>query len=89
MITKKEFCDYMVDMYGLDNDYDDLYKTFKKFSKIKDKGQIRELKDLVKMLPKERLLYRYALAFHGREMTPSQVDQYLSMIEYALLHIQE
>ena len=88
MVTKKEFSDYMTEMYG-DEDYTDLYKSFKTFSKIKDRGQIRELKDLVKMSPQRRLAYRHALAANGKELTPKQVDQYLSTIEYALLQIDE
>jgi hypothetical protein len=89
MVTKKEFTDYMSELYGDDNDYSDLYKSFKTFSRIKDKGQIRELRDLTKMDKRKRLLYRYALAANGRELTPSQVDQYMSTIEYALLQIDE
>jgi hypothetical protein len=88
MVTKKEFSDYMTEMYG-DEDYTDLYKSFKTFSKIKDRGQIRELKDLVKMSPQRRLVYRHALAANGKELTPKQVDQYLGTIEYALLQIDE
>jgi hypothetical protein len=88
MVTKKEFSDYMTEMYG-DEEYTDLYKSFKTFSKIKDRGQIRELKDLVKMSPQRRLVYRYALAANGKELTPKQVDQYLGTIEYALLQIDE
>lgn len=89
MVTKKEFTEYMTELYGDDNDYSELYKSFKTLSKIKDSGQIRELRDLTKMDKRQRLLYRYALAANGKEYTPSQVDQYLSTIEYALLQIDE
>jgi hypothetical protein len=89
MVTKKEFTDYMSELYGNDNDYSDLYKSFKTFSRIKDNGQIKELRDLTKMDKRKRLLYRHALASNRRELTPSQVDQYLSTIEYALLQIDE
>lgn len=88
MITKKEFIDYMTDMYG-DEDYSNLYKSFKSFAKITDKEHIDELRNLVKMGVRQRLLYRYALAANGKELTPKQVDQYLSTIEYALLQIDE
>lgn len=89
MVTKKEFTDYMVELYGDDNDYSDLYKSFKTFVKVKDQGQIRELRDLTSMDKRRRLVYRHALAANGREYTPSQLDQYLSTIEYALLQIDE
>ena len=88
MITKKEFTDYMTDMYG-EEDYSDLYKSFKTFSKITDNNQIAELRDLVKMNKAQRLRYRHAMASHGKEFTPRQLDQYLSTIEYAILHIDE
>jgi hypothetical protein len=88
MITKKEFTDYMTDMYG-EEDYSDLYKSFKTFSKVTDHNQIAELRDLAKMNKVQRLRYRHAMAAHGRELTPRQLDQYLSTIEYAILHIDE
>lgn len=88
MITKKEFSNYMTEMYG-DEDYSDLYKSFKTFSKMKDGVQIKQLRDLVHMDTKRRLIYRHALASNGREFTPRQLDQYLSTIEYALLQIDE
>ena len=88
MITKKEFSDYMTDMYG-EEDYSDLYKSFKSFSKVKDNNQIEELRDLTKMTKPQRMRYRNAMAAHGKELTPKQLDQYLSTIEYALLQIDE
>lgn len=88
MITKKEFTDYMTDMYG-EEDYSDLYKSFKTFSKITDNNQIAELRDLAKMNKLQRIRYRNAMASHGKELTPRQLDQYLSTIEYAILHIDE
>lgn len=88
MITKKEFSDYMIEMYG-DEDYSDLYKSFKTFAKIKDRGQIKELRDLTQMNKRQRLIYRHAMAANGKEFTPKQLDQYLSTIEYAILKIDE
>lgn len=88
MITKKEFTDYMTEMYG-EEDYSDLYKSFKSFSKVKDSSQIKELRDLTKMTKPQRMRYRNAMAAHGKELTPTQLDQYLSTIEYALLQIDE
>lgn len=88
MITKKEFTDYMTEMYGTE-DYTDLYKTFKTFAKLTDNEQISELRSLVKMDKRKRLIYRHAMAAHGKELTPTQLDQYISTIEYALLQIDE
>ena len=78
----------MTDMYG-EEDYSDLYKSFKSFAKMKDRSQIKDLQQLVKMNKTQRLVYRHALAANGKELTPNQLDQYLSTIEYALLHIDE
>ena len=86
MITKEQFYGHMSDLYGDDLD-PNLYKTFKKIIKISNKGAIEELKELVSMDKHKRLLYRFALASNGKEYTPLQVDQYLSMIEYALSYI--
>ena len=45
---------------------------------------IMMLEALPKMSPKKRLLWRESLAEQGIEMTPTQVDQYISIIELAL-----
>lgn len=73
----------MIDLYGEDIEKN-LYSTFKKMMKITSKSAIRELQELVSMDKKHRLAYRFALAANGKEYTPIQIDQYLSMIEYAL-----
>jgi|688.fasta_scaffold181226_1 uncharacterized protein YktA (UPF0223 family) len=89
MVTKKEFSTHMNELYDEDfsvNDLLDLYKTFKSIIKTTDTKQIRELEDITKMNTQQRLLYRYALATNGKEFTPRQVDQYISMIEFALLN---
>jgi hypothetical protein len=88
MITKQEFLDHMADLYGKDQDFLSLYKTFKSISKIKDKAQLKELFELTKMDKKKRLLYRHSLAAYGREFTPLQLDQYLSTIEYAISNME-
>jgi hypothetical protein len=87
MVTKKEFFTYMSSMYNEDFDDDDIYKTFKSIVKLKDRDQIKQLKDLTLMNKQERLLYRHSLAANGKEFTPRQVDQYISMVELALEQI--
>jgi hypothetical protein len=83
MVRKEQFYGHMSDIYGEDLD-PNLYRLFKKIVKITDKGVIKELRELISMDKKKRLLYRFALAANGKEYTPSQVDQYISMVEYAL-----
>lgn len=88
MINKKDFFAYMSELYDEEYDDNDSYKTLKSIVKVKDSEQIEELKNLVLMDNKERLLYRYALASNGKEFTPRQVDQYLSIVEYALSNME-
>lgn len=88
MVNKREFFEYMSTLYDEDYKDDDTYKTMKSILKIKDKSYINELKDLTTMTKRERLAYRHALAANGKELTPRQVDQYISMVDYALTHMQ-
>lgn len=87
MINKKDFFAHMSELYDEDYSDTDSYKTLKTIVKIKNETQIKELRELLDMDTDERLAYRHSLAAHGRELTPKQVDQYLSMIEYALSHM--
>lgn len=84
MVTKRDFFQYMSYMYEEDYKDNDTYNTLKKIMKIKDQDQLKELSDLITMTGKQRLAYRHSLAANGKELTPLQVDQYISMIEYAL-----
>ena len=84
MVTKRDFFQYMSYMYEEDYKDNETYNTLKKIMKIKDQEQLKELSDLITMTGKQRLAYRHALAANGKELTPLQVDQYISMIEYAL-----
>lgn len=84
MVTKRDFFQYMSYMYEEDYKDNETYNTLKKIMKIKDQDQLKELSDLITMTGKQRLAYRHALAANGKEFTPLQVDQYISMIEYAL-----
>lgn len=84
MITKREFFLYMSELY--DESYDDTetYKAYKEIVNCKNKSQLDELRDLPKMNNRQKLAYRHALATNGKELTPRQLDQYLTMIELAL-----
>jgi hypothetical protein len=84
MITKQEFFLHMSEVF--EEDYSDTegYRTFKEISNLKNKGQIREMRELTEMDSKTRLAYRHALAANGKELTPKQLDQYLTIIQYAL-----
>jgi hypothetical protein len=84
MVTKKDFFQYMSSLYDEEYSDDDSYKTLKSILKVKDKDSIKELENITQLSPKDRLRYRYALAANGKELTPRQVDQYISVVQYAL-----
>jgi hypothetical protein len=88
MVNKQDFFTYMSELYEEDYQDSDAYKTLKQVLRIKDKTQLNELKGLLNMDKSKRLLYRHALASNGKELTPKQLDQYLSMIEYALRNME-
>lgn len=84
MVTKKDFFQYMSSLYDEDYNDDDAYKTLKSILKVKDHDSIKELEHVTQLNKKERLQYRFALAANGKELTPRQVDQYISVVQYAL-----
>lgn len=88
MINKRDFFAHMSEIYEESYNDDDVYRTLKKIMKVTDEEKLKELKNITQMSVKERLAYRYAMAANGKELTPKQVDQYISMIEYALSHME-
>lgn len=87
--TKKQFYDHMSSIYGKYTCTKG-YKTMSEiFDAADDVSLLLELEDLIDMDKKQRLLYRYALACGGKELTPLQLDQYISIVEYALNHIED
>lgn len=87
--TKKSFYDYMSTKYNVkfkDKDtYDLLLETINQASSSDE--ILCGLIDLLGMSKVDRLIYRNSLAENGKELTPLQVDMYLSMVEYALDHV--
>lgn len=88
MINKREFFSYMSSLYDEEYTDDDTYKTLKSIMRTSDNKTIKELRELILMNKKERLIYREALASNGQELTPRQLDQYISMIEYAISNME-
>lgn len=84
MVTKREFFDYMSEIYDEKYKNEEAYRLFKSIATMKDKNQLNELHDITLMTKQQRLQYRYALAINGKELTPHQVDQYITTIDYAL-----
>ena len=84
MITKREFFQYMSTIYDESYKDDETYKVFLSILECTDKSQLNQLHDLTLMTRGQRLQYRYILACNGKELTPNQVDQYITTIDYAL-----
>lgn len=87
--TKKSFYEYMSNKHKIKfrdkETYELLLETISQASSSDD--VLYGLIELLGMSKVDRLIYRNSLAEAGRELTPSQVDMYLSMVEYALDHV--
>lgn len=87
-INKKDFFKYMSDIYEEKYNDSNAYKVLLEIiENASDATFLVKMVELVKMNPKQRLQYRYDMAVMGKEYTPRQIDQYLSMIQYAIEHI--
>ena len=87
--TKKAFYEYMSERYGIK--YKDAlsYIVFLDTIQLADQSEasFMDLAELTLMNKTDRLIYRNKMACEGTEMTPLQVDQYLSIVEYALEYV--
>jgi hypothetical protein len=87
-ITKRAFYKYMSALY------EDKYKNEEAYqilidimNRADDPKFLNRVRELAEMDTKERLQYRYAMAVQGKEFTPTEVDQYISLIKFALHNI--
>lgn len=87
-ISKQQFFKYMSALY------EDKYRDNEAYDVLVDiirRGEdaifVKKMRELADMNTKEKLQYRYAMAVQGKEFTPLQIDQYISLIKYALKHI--
>lgn len=87
-LSKRDFFKYMSALYEekyKDNEaYEVLVDIIKRADDAKFLTKIRELSE---MNANERLAYRYSMAVNGKEFTPTQIDQYISLIKYALKYL--
>lgn len=87
-ISKQQFFKYMSALYEdkyRDNEaYDVLVDIIKRGE---DAIFVKKMRELADMTTKDKLQYRYAMAVQGKEFTPLQIDQYISLIKYALKYI--
>ena len=82
--SKKNFYEHMSSIYGKYNDTTAYRTLLDIFDRADDVCLMNELYELTDYNKKQRLQYRYGLACVGKEFTPLQVDQYISIIEYAM-----
>lgn len=87
-VSKQDFFKYMSALY------EDKYKDNEAYSVLldiikrsDDANLVKKMRELADMDHKEKLQYRYAMAVQGKEFTPVQIDQYISLIKYALKYI--
>jgi len=87
--TKKAFYEYMSlrhkRKYKDDEGYMTLLDIVSRASR--DDAVMLEMAELTLMTKADRMIYRNAMAIGGIEMTPTQVDEYISIIEYGLEYI--
>jgi hypothetical protein len=84
MLSKQEFFIRMSVMYEEKYKDEDAYKVFKQIVKMHDEDQLLEMKEITMFNKAQRVAYRNSLAANGKELTPRQLDQYISTIQLAL-----
>lgn len=86
--TKKSFYEYMTRKcnrkFKDSAAYDMLLELI---VEAKDEEKFMDLAELTLMNKTDRLIYRNKMACSGIEMTPSQVDEHLYIVEYALEYV--
>ena len=83
-MDKKIFIETMIDLWGKDFNFSEGWDIYNELSNDGDDVECskRELMEALPQMNKnERLLWRTQLAEQGYELTPTQVDQYISIIE--------
>ena len=87
--TKKAFYEHMSDKLGIkykNNDgYMDLLDIIHDANE--SESSFMSLAELTLMSKADKLLFRYTEACKGRELTPTQVDEYLLIVEYGLEYV--
>ena len=87
--TKKSFYEYMSIKYDCKFKSNEAYMTLLDVIQEADKSEksFMDLAELTLMNKTDRLIYRNKMACEGIEMTPVQVDQHLSIVEYGLEYV--
>ena len=87
--TKKAFYEHMSEKlnrkYKDNNGYMDLLDIIHDANE--SETAYMSLAELTLMTKADKLLFRYTQACKGKELTPSQVDEYLLIVEYGLEYV--
>jgi hypothetical protein len=88
--TKKAFYEHMSGKLGYkyksNNGYMDLLEIIHDANE--SESSFMSLAELTLMSKADKLLFRYTQACKGKELTPTQVDEYLLIVEYGLEYVQ-
>jgi len=87
--TKKSFYEYMSMRFNCKFKSNQAYLTLLDVIQEADKSEksFMDLAELTLMNKTDRLIYRNRMACDGIEMTPLQVEQHLSIVEYGLEYV--
>lgn len=90
--TKMKFYKYMKDKYGKSFTDKDKVEAFDTLLELigemnESDNAMSTFIELTLLNKTDRLIYRNTMAVLGTELTPGQLDQYISTIEYALEYI--
>lgn len=86
-MDKKIFVETMRDLWGKDFNFSEAWDVYNEMSQDGEEIE-HSARELMQVLPNmdknERLLWRTQLSEQGYELTPIQVDQYISIIELVM-----
>lgn len=85
--SKKGFYNYMSGLYGRYRKKSGYETLLSIIDRADDTETMLELMEMPEYNTKQRLQYRYVMACMGKELTPREIDEYFSIIEYAFLYI--
>ncbi|MAS86519.1 MAG: hypothetical protein CMH30_00870 [Micavibrio sp.] len=84
MIERKELTNILRAQHGDDVDFQDAWITYCDLHEEDDPVALEKLSMMPEWDRDERLRWRMLLAEEGMELTPDQVDQYISIVQLRL-----
>ena len=84
MIERKELTNILRAEHGDDVDFQDAWVTYCDLHEEDDPQALEKLSMMPEWNRNERLRWRMLLSEEGMELTPDQVDQYISIVQLRL-----